>query len=301
MIYNNFKLLAPGDHGLFEDFCKYRPRPSESCEHSLANLLLYRNTYFWRWMVLENRLWIASLEQKYLLFPQGDFPAPEVLKEYWQSFAGQTASDAVIGDVPEAYLQAFPDAEKYLVLELDMGEADYIYDLEHLQSFAGSKLRKRHFQVRQFEREYENVWECKEITFEMLDSIIEFATQQSIMYWSDASGLEEKLAFDQLKNIWQIPEAALGGIALFVRNNLVGFSIYSPLGEGLADIHFEKADHAYRGCGAKLTAELVKHLLHKNYSFMNREQDLNSDGLRRAKQALDPDHLYKRFTVTGVK
>ena len=81
MIYNNFKLLAPGDHGLFEDFCKYRPRPSESCEHSLANLLLYRNTYFWRWMVLENRLWIASLEQKYLLFPQGDFPAPEVRSE----------------------------------------------------------------------------------------------------------------------------------------------------------------------------------------------------------------------------
>ena len=296
---DQFELLKVGDYELFRSFSM--ADCLESCERSWANLLLYGDTYCWRRAVIGNRLWIASFEEHYLFFPLGEFIKPEELKLCWQSFARQTAADAVIGDVPETYLQHFPQAEKFLELELDMGEADYIYDLEHLQSFAGSKLRKRHNQVRQFEREYLNRWLVKEISFDMLDSIIGFAAQQSVMYWSDSSGLEEKLAFGRLKEVWRIPEAGLAGIALYVEDNLCGFSIYSSLDKCMVDIHFEKADHNYRGCGAKLTAELVNHLLQKKYAFMNREQDLNSDGLRRAKQALDPAKLYKRWRVTAVK
>ncbi|MBO5923994.1 MAG: DUF2156 domain-containing protein [Lentisphaeria bacterium] len=299
MKYDQFELLEPGEYGLFRSF--FQSWSVESCERSWANLLLYSNTYFWRRAVIENRLWIASFEENYLFFPLGAFPAPEELKMYYRSFQQQTSKEAVIGDVPEAYVQKFPQSVELLEFEMDMGEADYIYNLAHLQSFAGSKLRKRHNQVRQFEREYENLWHVEEITFDMLDSIIEFAAQQSSAYWSDSSGLEEKLAFDRLKCVWQLPETGLAGIALFIQNALIGFSIYSPLNDKMVDIHFEKADHAYRGCGAKLTAGLVDHLLQKNYSFMNREQDLNSEGLRRAKQALDPEYLYKRFTISAVK
>jgi hypothetical protein len=299
MVFGDFRLLTADDYELFCSFGK--EYSAESCERSWANLLLYADTYFWQRAVFENHLWIASFEENYLFFPLGEFLPPEKLKQYWLSFAGKTSADAVIGDVPEVYLQNFPDAENHLALELDMGEADYIYDLEHLHRFSGSKLRKRHNQLRQFDREYENIWHIEEITFEMLDSIIGFAARQSAGYWNVDSGLEEKLAFDRLKTLWQDSNAALAGIALYINDILAGFSIYSPLNATLADIHFEKADHAYRGCGAKLTAELVEHLLQKNYLFMNREQDLNSEGLRRAKQALDPDHLHKRFTVTGVR
>lgn len=299
MIYDQFKFLQSDDYELFRGFSSLYA--SESCERSWANLMLYQDTYHWRYKIIDGRLWIASFEESYLFFPLGAFISPEELAAYWQQFARLTGNDAVIGDVPEEYLQRFPLAGEVLDLELDPGEADYIYSVEHLRSFAGGKLRKRHNQVRQFDREYENLWRVENITFEELDSIIDFSAEQSSEYWDSDTGMEEKLSFSRLKNVWQLPEAGLAGIALYIKDALVGFSIYSPLSNDLVDIHFEKADHAYRGCGAKLTAELVNHLSGKNYSFMNREQDLNSEGLRRAKQALDPDHLYKRLAVTAVK
>ena len=299
MVIEQFKKLSAADYELF---CSFRKKMfAESCERSWANLLLYADTYNWQWAVIEDRLWIASFEEEYIFFPLGEFMPPAVLKMYYQEFCGLCSVDAVMGDVPEAYIQNFPDAVEFLALEQDPGEADYIYNLEHLQSFAGSKLRKRHNQVRQFEREYENLWSVKAVSFDMLDEIIAFAAGQSAGYWDCDSGLEEKLSFGRLKDVWLDLHGGLAGIALFVENKLVGFSIYSPLDESLVDIHFEKADHAYRGCGAKLTSELVNALLQKNFSFMNREQDLNSEGLRRAKQSLDPDHLYKRVTITAVK
>ena len=104
-----FKSLTADDYELF---CRFKKnQPSGSCERSWANLLLYSDTYSWHWAVIENRLWIASFEESYLFFPLGDFTVPEELKLYWQKFAGKTSANAVIGDVPEAYLQAFPEAE----------------------------------------------------------------------------------------------------------------------------------------------------------------------------------------------
>ena len=100
-----------------------------------------------------------------------------------------------------------------------------------------------------------------------------------------------------MPQVWQQPECGLDGIALYADGKLAGFSIFSMLDEQLADIHIEKADRAYPGCGAKVTAVLAEYLQQKNCRFMNREQDLNEEGLRRAKSALDPDHLYRRLRI----
>ena len=299
MLYDDFKRLEAENYGLFHQFSV--DFAGESCERSWANLMLYSDTYDWHFSLLENRLWIVSFKESYIFFPLGDFIAPDELARHYQCFLQRVDKEAVIGDVPEKYLSVYPAANDIFKLELDPGEADYIYTLELLQSFSGSKLRNRHNQVRQFDREYENCWQVKSVTFDMLDEIIEFAARQSSGYWSADTGLEEFLAFGRLKSVWQMPSAGLAGIALYVKNSLAGFSIYSSLNRTLADIHFEKADHTYRGCGAKLTSLLVDDLLKNGYTYMNREQDLNDSGLRRAKQALDPDHLWNRYSITGLK
>ena len=298
MIFEQFKILEAADYDIIRSF---RSFSGESCERSWANLLLYKDTYNWRYKVIDDRLWIVSFEKAYLFFPLGNFPEPELLATFFREFAARFGSDAVLGDVPSEYIKAFPAVEDHFEFEFDPDEADYIYDLEHLQTMSGSKLRKRRNQVRQFDREYENCWSVEPVRYEMLDEIRAFAGKLSRLYWNEDSGLEEKLSFDRLKTVWQQSGVGLAGIALYVRNSLAGFSIYSPLQENLADIHFEKADHDFVGCGAKLTALLTEHLLKENYRFMNREQDLGDAGLRQAKRALDPDHMYCRATVTALK
>ena len=84
MIFDQFKSLEAENYELFRRFSCFA---GESCERSWANLLLYKDTYNWRYKVIENRLWIASFEKAYLFFPLGCHIGVELLAGYFQEFA----------------------------------------------------------------------------------------------------------------------------------------------------------------------------------------------------------------------
>ena len=295
---SDFKPLDGTAFEVFDSFVKNCS--TGSCERSWANLQLYSNTYRWQWALLEDRLWIGSFEAAYLYYPLGDACPPELLLKNLTDFRNICNDSVTCGDIPFEYAEVFPDAGKFFALDDDPGDYDYIYDLAHLHSFSGAKLRKRHNQLRQFERNYEGRFDVKKISGDDLAEVCALAAVLSQAYWSDSTGLEEKLAFDELQNCWDDPALKLAGIALYVDEKLAGFSIYSALNNEIADIHFEKASREYIGCAAKVTAALVDRLLAENYRFMNREQDLNEDGLRQAKRALDPAMYWKRLNIELV-
>ena len=292
---SDFRVLDGSEFELFTDFCK--ENRSFSCERSWANLQLYCDTYNWHCAILHGRLWIASFEAGFIFYPLGENTPPDLLRSELDAFKRICSDSVTCGDIPYDYTEKYPDAGAFLTLEDDPGDYDYIYDLLHLQSFSGSRLRKRHNQVRQFEREYSECYTVEKISPEKLPQIIQLAADLSSAYWSDSTGEEEKFAFNQLQRLWNDPRAALDGIWLNAGDKLAGFSVFSALDSSTADIHFEKADRNYTGCAAKLTAALVEYLLTKNFRFMNREQDLNEEGLKRAKRALDPVMLYKRLSA----
>ncbi len=289
--------FKPLDSSAFEKFACYAPFFGESCERSWANLQLYNNTYNWQFAELDNRLYIASFEEAYIFFPLGEMVAPEELQKHLLEFAGCCQCEIVCGDVPYNYAGYWNAVSPEFELIDDPGDYDYIYSVDHLCSFQGSCLRKRHNQVRQFERAWENNYHVEVINKQHLSEVYLLAERLSSSYWQDSSGLEEKLALERLVELWNEPALNLSGTVLYAGDILAGFSIYSMLNNDLADVHFEKADRAYPGCGAKVTAVLASHLQERGCRFMNREQDLNEEGLRKAKKALDPDHLYRRLSI----
>ena len=292
---NQFKLLDAVACKLLKELLPADSRRN-SCELSWSNLQLYQDSYHWHYAYDGNNLWIVSFEAEYILFPLGKYPEAAGLRYALDELTGQ--EDAwVCGDVPPEYAACCPEAGRFFDIQFDAGEADYIYSLEHLHSFAGGKLRKRHNQVRQFEREYAGRYQVRELTDKDIPQVCQMAGRVSNAYWDSESGQEERAAFGRLAECWQDSLQHLMGIGLWVDDSLVGFSIGSALNEQTVDVHFEKADHAFCGCGAKLTAAMVEYLLEHNWLYMNREQDMNLEGLRRAKQALDPDQLYKRMKI----
>ena len=298
MLKSRFKHLEPDFYDIYRQFSD--GFTSSSCERSWANLMLYMPVYDWHAAVISECLWVASFKEKYIFFPAGRAVDPETLFKVCKWFDDFCGGGSVCGDVPADYFQNFPVAADFFTLEVDPGEADYIYDLRHLASFSGSKLRKRHNQIRQFERCYENIFRVEKMQKSHIGQVLALAEKLSCDIWKSDSGQEEKLSLQRLELLWNDPCCGLNGVLLYVQDSLAGFSIYSPLSDQIADIHFEKADHTFTGAGAKLTAVLVEQLLAENFTFMNREQDLNVEGLRRAKRALDPDHLLERAVLTLI-
>lgn len=61
-------------------------------------------------------------------------------------------------------------------------------------------------------------------------------------------------------------------------------------------IHFEKANHNIRGLYQLINQWFCKHSL-QDYEYVNREQDLGIQGLRRAKQEYYPHHMIEKYTL----
>ena len=81
----------------------------------------------------------------------------------------------------------------------------------------------------------------------------------------------------------------------------VGYSIWSLLNHNVADIHFEKAAHSVKGAPQYLTQQCAELLAKSNIKYMNREQDLGSEGIRRAPNSLAQALQYRRFFAAAKK
>ena len=82
-------------------------------------------------------------------------------------------------------------------------------------------------------------------------------------------------------------ELDLIGGAIRVDGEIQAFAIAEQLGPGIAVCHFEKALSGIQGLGPLINQWFALYGL-KDFTFINREQDLGIPGLRQAKQSYRP-------------
>ena len=88
----------------------------------------------------------------------------------------------------------------------------------------------------------------------------------------------------------------IGGI-IKVNGEVAAVTFGEKLNNDTAVIHFEKAHPEIRGLYPLINQWFCKYAL-KEFTWVNREQDLGSPGLRKAKKSYYPEKMVKKFKVT---
>ena len=84
-----------------------------------------------------------------------------------------------------------------------------------------------------------------------------------------------------------------------IDNNAVAYTLGERQSNNLFVTHFEKAPADLQGAYPIINQEFTKNCL-MEYEYVNREEDLGLDGLRRAKQSYYPEiRLKKSIAVYG--
>lgn len=271
---------------------------SQSCEISFANVFMYREPYGLEIIEIEERLVVYERVNRVIHYPIGEVTDPELLYNISKAFVDAGLTDGGIYDVPESFLDDFPDCDRFFELEYDEGAIDYLFSIEKIATFTGPKLRKKHNLVKQFQANWPFA-EVRKITKEDIPVAAKLAADLN-------SRLEQCEFLDEeavaLKNAWEnFEELGLSGILLFAEPGYpAGLSVYSSLPSETVDVHFEKADHAVKGASQTLTWQLAIALRGKA-KFMNREQDMNEETLRHAKRSLDPERFFKRYFLRNLE
>ena len=80
-------------------------------------------------------------------------------------------------------------------------------------------------------------------------------------------------------------------------DRLLAFAMGSRLSADTMDIHFEKAREDVDGAYAVINCEFARYLRQKYpwLQYLNREEDMGIEGLRKAKLAYCPDHMVEKW------
>jgi len=192
------------------------------------------------------------------------------------------------GDIPRLEA-ACPGAFRY---EANRDWADYIYRREDLAALAGKKYHQKRNHIARFERG--NAWRCEALAPAALDECLEMERQ-----WVARNGEKDPVALrDELRALERCFEhyEAFGfcGVLLRVDGRVVAFTLGEALNEHCFCTHFEKAFAEEPGAYQMVNRCFAASCL-ENYEFVNREEDLGDEGLRRAKLSYYPAILLEKY------
>lgn len=170
---------------------------------------------------------------------------------------------------------------------------DYLYPYKNFLGYNGKKLHTPRNHTNTFKRNYESRFEAlSPLNVEIAKSFLinnrlEFSKGDTL---SDAE-------LDKAVNL--IDEAlcmGLSGGLLYVGNECIGLT----MGEVISDtlhIHTEKALKAYDGSFQMLAMNFAAMMQAPHISYINRQEDMGLEGLRRSKLSYRPCALLKKYSL----
>lgn len=179
----------------------------------------------------------------------------------------------------------------------DRDSFDYVYDIHDLADLAGRKLQRKRNHVNRFFKDHpnavfvpltaENLSSAREMVRLWFLNRIENAPQGTYLLEQVAMSR----AFDHYKDL------ALEGGLLMEGEDVLAVTMGSRLSSNTFDVHFEKARDDVDGAYAAVNREFARYLRqqHPELEFLNREDDLGLEGLRKAKLSYCPHHMVEKY------
>lgn len=182
-------------------------------------------------------------------------------------------------------------------VKTDRDGFDYVYAIDDLADLRGRKFQKKRNHVNRFRTEHPG-YEVVPLT------VCNMAmAQHMVNEWyrlrmkADPEGdyLLENIA---LARAFQNYETlGMEGIMLMDQGQVLAVTMGSRLREDTVDVHFEKAMEDVDGAYAAVNCEFARYLRlkHPEVKFLNREDDMGLEGLRKAKLSYHPVCLTEKY------
>lgn len=183
----------------------------------------------------------------------------------------------------------FPDRFK---ITFDRDGSDYIYNRDDLVNLIGKKYQPKRNHISFFKKNFD--WSYEPITQSNIDDCIKMNEK-----WIDES-LEERKAelkeeLEIIKLVFENYEKLgfVGGL-IRVDGEVIAYTMGERMNEDTFCVHFEKAFSSYRGAYPMINREFCEREL-SAYRYVDREDDLGADNLRKAKLSYYPAFIKEEY------
>ncbi|MCG8633167.1 MAG: phosphatidylglycerol lysyltransferase domain-containing protein [Desulfobacterales bacterium] len=266
----------------------------QSCEYNFVNLFSWQEVYNYRWFAYEGRLLIYDGVNHCMFMPLGEPFEPESLFALSHHLMNIMELSPNICLATSAYIDAYPRIRDFYTVAEDRDAAEYIYLTRSLAELKGNKLHKKRNLVSQFKRRYPD-FRILPINDNNRSAVKAFSRDLLLTREPVPRSLQEEYsAMEKTFAHWD--DLKVQGLLLTVEDKIAAFSVFSRLNADTVNVHFEKANIAFKGAAQVINQETALYLADK-VKYINREQDLGIAGLRQAKLSYEPRRLITPFLL----
>lgn len=295
-----------------EEYLKYFDRmPEQAADYTFINLFGLKDIYDLRWTFTDDLVWIQQYSPYTLCWaPVGGYIKPDML----ESCVCKSLEKSIIR-IPNTLAKIWEEKSFVKISEM-RDEWEYVYDRQELIDLAGKKYHNKKNLCNQFEkydavyhsidsswipslREFEKKWKDNEMKNNVaLDENSESFDKEKMRHHevrAEADMVMIETIFDNWDNF-----IGIKGGALTVGEKIVAYAIGCGTMRDMIVVHAERGDRDYKGSYQAINRYFLKNEC-EGYKYVNREQDVGDEGLRRAKMSYNPVKFVEKYSAHCVK
>lgn len=273
--------------------------PPRGCEYSFANLNLWGNqqaAFLHGCVAFFSHFYGRSVYP----YPIGDGDKRAVLEEILKDSRERGIPCRICGmtEADRAELEAWFPGKFHVRGSRD--NFDYVYSIDDLADLKGRKYQKKRNHTNRFRAEHPQ-YEVVPLTacnMNMARHMINDWYVKRMKEDPEGDYLLENIA---LARACQNYEAlGMDGILLMDGGQVLAVTMGSRMGADTFDIHFEKAREEVEGAYTVVNQEFARYLRLKypHIAYLDREDDMGLEGLRKAKLSYNPHHMVEKYKAT---
>lgn len=302
----SFKNLEISDKDKIFDW--FKNNKSRLCVYSPLTVLVWRaKFYFPVYKAEENVLYIGAYLTKenfknHLILPLTE-DLNEITPEKLSNFIKKTEF-SYFKYIPQEYIDIFgtDEIKKYFNIEHASGDSDYIFLKENLSELKGRKYSKKRNLVNQFLKNYENRYSFEEINDSNQDEVLFFIEE-----WCKKRDCDRDPDSDIYCEKRAVINAVLNAdflgyktLAIRIDNEINGCALSSEITSDTGGLHFQKATFEIKGLYQFFDMHCAKKLFDEKIKYINKESDMDDEGLKKAKKSYYPEFILNSFNLYPI-
>lgn len=268
------------------------------CEHCFVDLFIWATHYETQFCTQDGFLFIKMLtfpdRLPMYLAPVGEGDLRHAVQLLEQD-AAERGNPFVMTSIPEEML---PEIQKVmpdeLVIENLPNGADYIYLAEKMITLSGKKLQSKRNFINRFKQTYEGRWQYEKIDAHNVEDAYQFHLE-----WCEDNGCADNGSFRGetcaiRRALDNFDSLELQGGILRVDGKVIAFTLGSRSTDDMYIIQIEKANANIPGAYPMINQQFAMHNC-TEVMYINREEDLGLEGLRKAKRSYHPIMMGNKY------
>lgn len=294
----------------FEDRAWVQPllcaEGSHGCEYNFANIYLWSRAWTQEIARLGDRLLVriqGSLGLSYL-YPAGSGPLCPAVDALARDAAAHGLPLTLVCVTREQRAALEESCPGRFAFEEDRGGFDYLYEIDRLADLPGKKLHAKRNHIHRFDEQFPD-WLLEDITPANVPECVELERQWAAIRQEaegeDAESISEETVA-VIEALYHMDKLGLEGALIRADGSPIAFSLGGLITRSVFDVNFEKSFGDVQGAYPAINREMARlvRARHPEVKWLNREDDMGLDGLRKAKLSYYPDILLAKYTARAV-